>query len=159
MMLISCKANGFIPDAANSCTGLLVMLDMKPTMEKMTNPANMLVQELMQHTMMESLQRTKKRNEKRRDNMVKQDIQSLWFHGSTCKRRYCKSCNFPGQWVSQGPDHMKRRSELLHPATPVRQQIHIHYVSTSLPSSVFVCVGEGELCTSDWTSLLKSGVM
>lgn len=28
---------------------------MKPTMEKMTNPANMLVQELMQQTMMESL--------------------------------------------------------------------------------------------------------
>lgn len=28
---------------------------MKPTMEKMTKPANMLVQELMQHTMMESL--------------------------------------------------------------------------------------------------------
>lgn len=31
---------------------------MKPTMEKMTNPANMLVQELMQQTMMESLKRT-----------------------------------------------------------------------------------------------------
>lgn len=30
---------------------------MKPTMEKMTNPANMLVHELMQQTMMESLQR------------------------------------------------------------------------------------------------------
>lgn len=28
---------------------------MKPTMEKMTKPANMLVQELMQQTMMESL--------------------------------------------------------------------------------------------------------
>lgn len=28
---------------------------MKPTMEKMTKPANMLVHELMQHTMMESL--------------------------------------------------------------------------------------------------------
>lgn len=32
---------------------------MKPTMEKMTNPANMLVQELIQQTMMESLQRRK----------------------------------------------------------------------------------------------------
>ena len=32
---------------------------MKPTMEKMTNPANMLVHELMQQTMMESLQRGK----------------------------------------------------------------------------------------------------
>lgn len=30
---------------------------MKPTMEKMTKPANMLVQELMQQTMMESLRR------------------------------------------------------------------------------------------------------
>lgn len=46
-----------LPDAANSCTGFLVMYDMKPTMEKMTKPANMLVQELMQHTMMESLER------------------------------------------------------------------------------------------------------
>lgn len=32
---------------------------MKPTMEKMTNPANMLVHELMQQTMMESLKRGK----------------------------------------------------------------------------------------------------
>lgn len=36
---------------------LLVTWAMKPTMEKMTNPANMLVHELMQQTMMESLQR------------------------------------------------------------------------------------------------------
>lgn len=36
---------------------LLVTWAMKPTMEKITNPANMLVQELMQQTMMESLQR------------------------------------------------------------------------------------------------------
>lgn len=34
---------------------LLVTWAMKPTMEKITNPANMLVQELMQQTMMESL--------------------------------------------------------------------------------------------------------
>lgn len=36
---------------------LLVTWAMKPTMEKMTNPANMLVHELMQQTMMESLER------------------------------------------------------------------------------------------------------
>lgn len=36
---------------------LLVTWAMKPTMEKMTKPANMLVQELMQQTMMESLQK------------------------------------------------------------------------------------------------------
>lgn len=35
---------------------LLVTCAMKPTMEKITNPANMLVQELMQQTMIESLQ-------------------------------------------------------------------------------------------------------
>lgn len=35
---------------------LLVTCAMKPTMEKMTKPANMLVQELMQQTMMESLE-------------------------------------------------------------------------------------------------------
>lgn len=38
---------------------LLVTWAMKPTMEKMTNPANMLVHELIQQTMMESLQRRK----------------------------------------------------------------------------------------------------
>lgn len=37
--------------------GLFVTCDMKPTMEKITKPANMLVHELMQHTMMESLGR------------------------------------------------------------------------------------------------------
>lgn len=46
-----------LPEAANSFTGFLVMYDMNPTMEKMTNPANMLVQELMQQTMMESLKK------------------------------------------------------------------------------------------------------
>jgi len=35
--------------------GLFVTCDMKPMMEKITKPANMLVHELMQHTMMESL--------------------------------------------------------------------------------------------------------
>lgn len=38
---------------------LLVTCAMKPTMEKMTKPANILVQELMQQTMMESLQDAK----------------------------------------------------------------------------------------------------
>lgn len=45
----------WIPDAATSAIGLLVTLAMNPTMEKMTKPANMLVHEFMQHTMMESL--------------------------------------------------------------------------------------------------------
>lgn len=36
------------------------MLAMKPTMEKMTKPANMLVKELMQQTIMESLWKKKK---------------------------------------------------------------------------------------------------
>lgn len=43
------------PEAATSAMDLLVTWAMKPTMEKMTNPANMLVHELMQQTMMESL--------------------------------------------------------------------------------------------------------
>lgn len=45
----------WIPDAATSAIGLFVTLAMNPTMEKMTKPANMLVHEFMQHTMMESL--------------------------------------------------------------------------------------------------------
>lgn len=40
---------------------------MKPTMEKMTKPANMLVQELMQQTMMESL-KSRRASEVRGDN-------------------------------------------------------------------------------------------
>lgn len=44
-----------IPDAATSAIGLLVTLAMNPTMEKMTKPANILVHEFMQHTIMESL--------------------------------------------------------------------------------------------------------
>ena len=37
--------------------GLFDTFAMKPTIEKMTKPANMLVKELMQHTMIESLGR------------------------------------------------------------------------------------------------------
>lgn len=43
---------------------LLVTWAMKPTMEKMTNPANMLVHELMQQTMMESLQEGRAQSER-----------------------------------------------------------------------------------------------
>lgn len=44
-----------LPDAATSAIGLFVTLAIKPTMEKMTKPANILVAELMQHTIMASL--------------------------------------------------------------------------------------------------------
>lgn len=44
-----------LPEAATSAIGLFVTLAMNPTMEKMTKPANMLVKELMQQTMTESL--------------------------------------------------------------------------------------------------------
>lgn len=46
-----------LPEAATSAISFLVTCAMKPTMEKITNPANMLVHELMQHTMIESLRR------------------------------------------------------------------------------------------------------
>ena len=45
-----------LPDAATSAMGLFVTCDIKPTIEKMTKPANMLVHELIQHTMIESLE-------------------------------------------------------------------------------------------------------
>ena len=48
---------GRLPDAATSAISFFVTCDMKPTMEKITKPANMLVQELIQHTMIESLGR------------------------------------------------------------------------------------------------------
>ena len=44
-----------LPEAATSAMGLFVTFAMKPTIEKITKPANMLVHELMQHTMIESL--------------------------------------------------------------------------------------------------------
>lgn len=44
-----------LPEAATSAIGLFVMLAINPTMEKMTKPANMLVKEFMQQTMIESL--------------------------------------------------------------------------------------------------------
>lgn len=50
--------------------GLLVTFAMKPTIEKMTRPANMLVKELMQHTMIESLGK---------GNMKTSCCQSLWW--------------------------------------------------------------------------------
>lgn len=46
-----------LPEAATSAMSFLVTCAMKPTMEKITKPANMLVHELMQHTMTESLGR------------------------------------------------------------------------------------------------------
>lgn len=51
------KKKNILPEAATSAMGLFVTFAMKPTIEKMTKPANMLVQELMQHTMIESLER------------------------------------------------------------------------------------------------------
>lgn len=71
-----------LPDAANSCTGFLVMCDMKPTMEKMTKPANMLVQELMQHTMMESLCRPRQSRhfQKRQKRPKDGDVGNLLVH-------------------------------------------------------------------------------
>ncbi len=50
-----------LPDLATSAIGLLVTCAMKPTIEKITNPANILVKEFMQHTMIESLQKKKQR--------------------------------------------------------------------------------------------------
>lgn len=49
--------NLWLPEAATSAMGLFVTFAMKPTIEKITKPANMLVHELMQHTMIESLGR------------------------------------------------------------------------------------------------------
>ncbi len=48
-----------LPDLATSAIGLLVTCAMKPTIEKITNPANILVKEFIQHTMIESLQKKK----------------------------------------------------------------------------------------------------
>ena len=43
------------PEAASSWIGFFVIWDMKPTMENITMPANMLVQEFIQHTIIASL--------------------------------------------------------------------------------------------------------
>lgn len=45
----------FVPEAATSAMSFFVTCAMKPTIEKITKPANMLVHELMQHTITESL--------------------------------------------------------------------------------------------------------
>lgn len=52
-----------LPDEASSEMDFFVMCDMKPTIEKITNPANMLVVEFIQQTIMESLEERK--NEKK----------------------------------------------------------------------------------------------
>jgi len=49
-----------LPEEASSEIDFFVMCDMKPTIEKITNPANMLVVEFIQQTMMESLEERKK---------------------------------------------------------------------------------------------------
>lgn len=49
-----------LPEEASSEIDFFVMCDMKPTIEKMTNPANMLVVEFIQQTIMESLEGRKK---------------------------------------------------------------------------------------------------
>lgn len=46
-----------LPEEASSEIDFFVMCDMKPTIEKITNPANMLVVEFIQQTIMESLQK------------------------------------------------------------------------------------------------------
>lgn len=61
-----CLPLGFcLPEEASSEMDFLVMCDMKPTMEKMTKPANMLVVEFMQQTIMESLEERMKERKKR----------------------------------------------------------------------------------------------
>lgn len=89
-------------------------------MEKMTKPANMLVQELMQHTMMESLRR-------KMDiwgGGVKANTRMLtrWRPVPTCTHRCGRCCSFPVRWASLTRVRRKRRFVLLHPATPVRWQ-------------------------------------
>lgn len=49
-----------LPEEASSEIDFFVMCDMKPTIEKITNPANMLVVEFIQQTIMESLEERKK---------------------------------------------------------------------------------------------------
>lgn len=51
-----------LPEEASSEIDFFVMCDMKPTMEKITNPANTLVVEFIQQTMMESLEDRKNGN-------------------------------------------------------------------------------------------------
>lgn len=51
------KSTWQLPEAATSAISFFVTCAMKPTMEKITKPANMLVQELIKHTMTESLGR------------------------------------------------------------------------------------------------------
>lgn len=50
-----------LPEEASSDTDFFVMCDMKPMIEKITNPANMLVVELIQQTIMESLEERKRK--------------------------------------------------------------------------------------------------
>lgn len=98
---------------------------MKPTMEKMTNPANMLVQELMQHTMIASLKREHQWGGKKKRNahhLPKRTLQCFGCRAPTCRRRCWKSCSFPVRWASPGPVRMKRRFASPHPATPVGKQ-------------------------------------
>lgn len=49
-----------LPEEASSDTDFFVMCDMKPMIEKITNPANMLVVEFIQQTIMESLEERKR---------------------------------------------------------------------------------------------------
>ena len=49
------KSRRTLPEAATSATGFCCSCAMKPTTENMTKPANMLVLELMEHTIKASL--------------------------------------------------------------------------------------------------------
>lgn len=51
-LYVCCNA---LPDAATSATGFCCSCAMKPTTENITKPANMLVLELMEHTIKASL--------------------------------------------------------------------------------------------------------
>ena len=130
------------------------MWDMKPTMEKMTNPANMLVQELTQQTIRESL----KREEQREHFWVEGGGggESSWivkrreFHVPTCRRRCCTSCSSPVRWASPGPGRRRRRSEWRRPATPERRHGHTlvseRVCAIGCVAVLFVIVYE-ELCS------------
>lgn len=73
------------------------MYDMKPTIEKMTSPANMLVQELIQQTIMESLETKNmiKRNKDGNPEIFGTKPYILFF--CTCRHHCCKGCSFPVQ--------------------------------------------------------------
>lgn len=59
-LLLRLNLGSCLPEEASSEIDFFVMCDMKPTIEKITNPANMLVVEFIQQTIMESLEERRK---------------------------------------------------------------------------------------------------